>query len=292
LKKTIAVLAVVAGSVFLAAPAAVADGVVPDTEVTATPEPTDTPTDTPSDTPTETPAKKPADPPGRKPAVPEATSGLTDAKLVAAAPEKVVICHATDAQNHPYVVNKPAKDGDVSGHADHTGPVWHDGIEPKWGDIIPPFDYPGGSFPGLNWNAEGQAIYDNGCKIPDEVVTTVTPQAPTTTPATCDEDGTLVLPTTTGVEYVVDPLEAGPGDYTVTALPLPGYVLAGTEEFAVTVDAKLTGDECDDPEEDSLLPDTGGSPLWLLMVAGSMIAVGVILVSKRQAVVPSHRLQR
>ncbi|MBT2518030.1 LPXTG cell wall anchor domain-containing protein [Streptomyces sp. ISL-90] len=80
--------------------------------------------------------------------------------------DKVEICHSTGSHQNPYVINEPAADGDVSGHADHDGPIWFPGIEEEWGDIIPPFTYDGGSFPGLNWSAEGQAIFANDCKIP------------------------------------------------------------------------------------------------------------------------------
>ena len=87
--------------------------------------------------------------------------------------DKVTICHATDAENNPYVVEHPAKSGDVSGHAGHVGPVWVAGSKAAgivWGDIIPAFDYTDSSgatvhYPGLNWPA-GQAIYDNNCNVP------------------------------------------------------------------------------------------------------------------------------
>lgn len=87
--------------------------------------------------------------------------------------DKVEICHGTASYKNPYVINEPAADGDVSGHADHTGPIFWPGI-PKhtaWGDIIPPFYYDDGGefpafFPGLNWTEEGQAIYENDCAIP------------------------------------------------------------------------------------------------------------------------------
>jgi LPXTG-motif cell wall-anchored protein len=96
--------------------------------------------------------------------------------------EKVEICHATSSYQNPYVINEPNANGDVSGHADHTGPIFTPDI-PKgtqWGDIIPPFSYetPEGveSFPGLNWTAEGQAIYEDDCLIPTpEPVLTITP---------------------------------------------------------------------------------------------------------------------
>jgi hypothetical protein len=85
---------------------------------------------------------------------------------------KVEICHATASYKHPYEINEPAADGDVSGHADHTGPIFWPDI-PKhtaWGDIIPPFFYGDPAnpsfFPGLNWTPEGEAIFANDCEIP------------------------------------------------------------------------------------------------------------------------------
>ncbi|KRC59319.1 hypothetical protein ASE14_16350 [Agromyces sp. Root81] len=90
--------------------------------------------------------------------------------------DKVEICHATASYKNPYVVNEPAADGDVSGHADHVGPIFYVEIpkHTEWGDIIPPFFYDDGGevpayFPGLNWDEEGQAIYENDCVIPTPV---------------------------------------------------------------------------------------------------------------------------
>jgi LPXTG-motif cell wall-anchored protein len=72
---------------------------------------------------------------------------------------QITICHATSSQSNPYTSPSPAK-------WQITAPNGH-----GWdtSDIIPPFD--GGSkgnkswdaFPGLNWDAEGQAIYAQGC---------------------------------------------------------------------------------------------------------------------------------
>jgi hypothetical protein len=93
---------------------------------------------------------------------------------------KVTICHRTDSEKNPYVqitVDEASVDGNAGndkGKGDHllehTGLVWAGPStpkEPKWGDIIPPF-YSDGStptgYPSLNWNAAGQAIFDNGCK--------------------------------------------------------------------------------------------------------------------------------
>ncbi len=79
--------------------------------------------------------------------------------------KKVMICHATSSNTNPYVSNEPAKSADVAGHDGHNGPVWSAGIDGDWGDIIPPFNYVGGSYPGKNWTAEGQAIWNNQCEI-------------------------------------------------------------------------------------------------------------------------------
>lgn len=136
-------------------------------------------------------APAPADPPGdTAPAPPEAdeatpAAAAADAPVEASGPvvflvppgdepvDKVEICHATSSYQNPYIINEPAADGDVSGHANHTGPIFYPEIpkHTEWGDIIPPFFYDDGDetpgfFPGLNWDAEGQAIYENDCVIP------------------------------------------------------------------------------------------------------------------------------
>ena len=89
-------------------------------------------------------------------------TGLANASVPTDAPivisDKVTICHADSDNKKPYVVITPAADGNVSGHADHTGPVWSAGLKADhidWGDIIPPFYYDNGDdgisfYPGLN----------------------------------------------------------------------------------------------------------------------------------------------
>jgi len=106
---------------------------------------------------------------------------------------EIVICHGTGSQGNPYVVNSPAINSSgafagelAAGHNDHVGPLWFPGITETWGDIIPPYDYEPADFhfAGLNWTAEGQAIYNNGCNIPQPSPSpTPTPEAsPTPTP--------------------------------------------------------------------------------------------------------------
>jgi uncharacterized repeat protein (TIGR01451 family) len=87
--------------------------------------------------------------------------------------DKQTICHATSSDTNPYVVNTPNKNGDVDGHADHTGPVWNPTLKAEhdwWGDIIPAFDYnedgQTAHFAGLNWDANGQAWFANDCRVP------------------------------------------------------------------------------------------------------------------------------
>jgi hypothetical protein len=92
---------------------------------------------------------------------------------------QVDICHSTGAPNNPYVTNHPAKDGDVSGHAFHTGPIFPaTDAAGNWGDIIPEFDFDGQHFPGLNNTPEGLAILANDCKL----VTPTPPTQPTAPP--------------------------------------------------------------------------------------------------------------
>ena len=71
--------------------------------------------------------------------------------------EHVTICHATppDTAAHGYVQISPSASGVFHGHMRQ-----HDA------DIIPPFLYSGQTY-SLNWDATGQAIWNNGCAAPD-----------------------------------------------------------------------------------------------------------------------------
>ncbi|KAA1400103.1 hypothetical protein [Aeromicrobium ginsengisoli] len=122
--------------------------------------------------------------------------------------------------------------------------------------------------------------------------TEITAEAPIADPATCDEDGSLVLPETDHVTYTTEPVFDGPGDYTITAsVTDEEFVLTGQTVFEVTVGGKLPTADCvtpdDDTEpakEDDLLPDTGGLPLWILLLAGPMTAAGLIILMRREPV--------
>jgi hypothetical protein len=69
---------------------------------------------------------------------------------------KITICHATASASNPYVAITVdiASIGLDSGHG-------RSGVNA--GDIIPKFDIDGYSYPGNNWDADHQAILDNGC---------------------------------------------------------------------------------------------------------------------------------
>jgi hypothetical protein len=83
-----------------------------------------------------------------------------------------VLCHRTNSNTNPYVVINPSISSIIKkhGHDGHNGPIWDPTLKAqhiKWGDIIPPFDYPDGQhYDGKNWTAEGIAIFENSCKIP------------------------------------------------------------------------------------------------------------------------------
>lgn len=86
---------------------------------------------------------------------------------------KVTICHATNSQTKPYVVETVSTSSIdeqnnklLNGHGDHTGGVWYQGIAAhSWGDIIPAFTSPkGAKYAGQNMNEAGKTTLNNGCK--------------------------------------------------------------------------------------------------------------------------------
>lgn len=129
---------------------------------------------------------------------------------------KVTICHATGSSTNPYVVITPNANGVINGHAGSG----HQGGR----DIIPPFSYNDqGStkqFPGQNWNAAGQATYNNGCKAPaggrgsgtQPLATNSTQQSQgTTLGATTGGRGAGVVAGQTQVQAPAGPVDAGGG---------------------------------------------------------------------------------
>ena len=287
MKKLIAVFAILAGSVLFAAPAALADGVVDTT--TETPAPVETPTDTPTQ---ETPAEEtPAEetPAEETPAEPAAEQGLTKASLekveASAFSKKVFVCKYKNTPGPEEVLKSGKQPISVSINS----------IDSQFeGD---PVELIGETFADAQGFSRVIAVNDGQDPPPASAClgdsSSVEATPPDAQAPTCDADGKLLLPDDTDVlTYESDPDGTGPGDYTVTVTVADGYELIGPDEFEITVEEQLSGDECAEIDDSGLLPDTGGSSPWLILGAGSMIAGGVVLLRKKQSlpVVPGYRL--
>jgi hypothetical protein len=143
------------------------------------------------------------------------------ATTVLATGQSVDICHASASETNPYIAESPAIDSTGylhGGHQDHTGPVWYPGAKAAkvvWGDIIPPYTYDTGngifSYPGLNWDAAGRAIWNNGCNPYPKI--------------SIDKTAS------------VDTLPAGGGDVTYT------YVVTNSGQVPLT-NVTVTDDKC------------------------------------------------
>jgi len=77
---------------------------------------------------------------------------------------KVTICHATASATNPYVVITV----DI---ASIVGDAGHGRSGVNIGDIIPPFEMDGYSYPGNNWDDAHAAMLDNGCRAGDTTST-------------------------------------------------------------------------------------------------------------------------
>lgn len=110
----------------------------------------------------------------------------------------VTICHRTGSHSNPYVVISPSASGVYHGHyTEHNeNAVFpNTASDGKWGDIIPPFQYKGVTY-SLNWNAQGQAVFNNGCQVPSTPppTTTTTPPPTTVTTTTPGQTTTVTTP--------------------------------------------------------------------------------------------------
>jgi hypothetical protein len=108
----------------------------------------------------------------------------------AASDGKVTICHATNAANNPYLQISINQNGvgnnSLAHHMSHTGPVFAEGMKSgsNWGDIIEPAD----GHNGLNWE-KGEAIFDNGCRLPNDETDEETCEAGPSCPESCGYEG-------------------------------------------------------------------------------------------------------
>lgn len=128
---------------------------------------------------------------------------------------KQTICHRTDSNTNPYVVETVdvASILKTNGHDSHTGPVWNPNLKAagiKWGDIIPAFTYtsPGGQTEhyagknmdgtgGFDGTTTGKVILANNCKIPTVSTTTSTSTTTPTTTSTSTSTSTSGTSTST-----------------------------------------------------------------------------------------------
>ena len=140
--------------------------------------------------------------------------------LPVAAADKVTICHATSAENNPFVSIKVAAN---SGYAPHLSD--NEGNSPLAG------------------HEQDFLLENTELDSCDQVADEVTPLAPSVSDATCDAAGTLTLTAVEGVSYTIEPeyTEGDSGDFTVTATADEDKVIAEGAQtvFEVTVPAAL-----------------------------------------------------
>jgi len=238
---------------------------------------------------------------------------LTDAIQLQAAPQKVRICHSTSSENNPYVSQNPNASGDINGHADHTGGVFPDD---PWGDIIPPFDFgPGAQFDGLNWTAEGQAIYFNDCNVPEDGepgdinVTICHATASQNNPyqQISPSVNSIVNPnghgTHTGPVFfpdieepwgdIIPPFEYGDNE------SFPGLNWDADGQAIYFNDCVFTdppdeddddgdGDGDDGDDGDKALPNTGGQSPWILVTGGLLAVLGIAMLNSTPSMGGMH----
>ncbi len=187
---------------------------------------------------------------------------------------KVTICHRNNDDKKPYVQESVdiASTGLLkSGHNDHTGDVWSAGMKAdheKWGDIIPAYTYTKGSFsftfPGLNWDADGKAIYNAGCKVVVPTPTVTTPSTePTDEPSSPEETATEEpgSPEPTATESTATE-EAGSPEPTATeSSPEPTATESSPEPTATETSPEPTSTEIVPTPEQSTPSDGNGSPV-------------------------------
>jgi len=185
----------------------------------------------------------------------------------ASAEQHVTICHATGSATNPFVRISPSASGVFHGHLGHQ-----DGR-----DIVPLFTWQGQTL-SENWDATGQAIWNNGCNAvaastsaASAAQATVTPSvqtAPSTQSSTSVVQGAQLAPVTaTGVGAVKGAtVTLKPKSNRVAAAattkPKPaGGVLGATTRLGSTVTS-------------TKLPFTG-LPLWIFVaVAAALILTG------------------
>ena len=160
----------------------------------------------------------------------------------------VTLCHLADG---PAQAGKITVDGNAAYNAHY---------KQHSADIIPPFQYKGETY-SLNWDAAGQATFNNGCVEPggggeDPVEVEASVQF---IEGDCvEETPSLVFGSTEGVDYHVDGETDFGSTVTVHAMAKDGYTLVGQTEFSHTFQTEEElGCEGPDPDPD---PDPAPDP--------------------------------
>jgi hypothetical protein len=181
---------------------------------------------------------------------------------------EVDICHWNEGDGGRWIRQPDVDDDSIvkeNGHGTH-----HDAQ-----DIIPPFEYYGGSFPGLNWDPEHIAIYNNDCEeLPEEHPDIVTHQdgEPYWDCPVPGEDATEISYLRTyftsswdeETEAYGEPEESGSE---VITDPTP-------EGF----DAPCPPGDPEDPEGPATLAETGANPAGPLAAAALLGLIGAAMV--------------
>jgi hypothetical protein len=176
----------------------------------------------------------------------------------------ITICRASSDVMKPYGEDAVTENSIIEGKAMPAAPA---PVFPAtsaagvWGDIIPPFDYLDGHYPGMNWTADGQDIWKGGCLIdltpvaapqggtttipPLSATTSVPPSSPTTAAST---PSTTALPAATALTTTSLPS----GSTATTAAPslstsTPGTSPSGSSQAVVPATTPTTSPDSAPP---------------------------------------------
>lgn len=169
------------------------------------------------------------------------STGLLGVQKAYATSTKIRLCHATSSGSNPYTEVEVDDDSIYKngGHGTHHSNR----------DIIPPFTepaywshreyHPAISHAGLNWDAQGQKIWNNGCNVPVE------PSKVTFVDITCNKEGSYTIPRSDHFDYYKDGHKIFSGTYkvyhpttiTIKARADNGYFIDGTKEWSHTFTA-------------------------------------------------------
>jgi len=212
---------------------------------------------------------------------------------------KHTICHRTRSATNPYVqitVDFHAVDGELvestSDHAErHGGPVFDTSMTSgdAWGDIIPPFTFEGVDYAGQNWEA-GQAIFDNGCELPEtETGGVVVEEEETLVPVPVVEeaDEQPVVEEQPPAEVGGDVVTRGETPAPATdVLGMAGTPATDTQVLGAVVTRTPTGAAVAGAQVSSL-PRTGNATGLLAAAGAALVGFGLLLVRSTRGMAPT-----